>query len=302
MKIKKEKNLLRHSEVAEPQQDRFMHNLVCCPASGSSESINAYPQGNPLSRACSVRKLTHNHDLSLKGRGKFGFTLAEVLITLAIIGVVAAMTIPTLISNYQEKVTVTKIKKAYATLNQAMGLAVVNHGTVDNWGLVQTSYLEDEENPKIYSDETIASSDRFLDILTENLRIVKRCRYEECGKSGPYGGKAFTYFSDGTIIRGLHVSNPSCDREVGPRNDICGDFYIGINEEEEFNGVNSFVFWVTKNGLIPVGFNGDPHRNVFCLGENLTNRKACTAWLIEYGNMDYLECDDLEWGVKTKCD
>ena len=34
---------------------------------------------------------------------KFGFTLAEVLITLAIIGIVAAMTIPTLIANYQER-------------------------------------------------------------------------------------------------------------------------------------------------------------------------------------------------------
>ena len=36
------------------------------------------------------------------------FTLAEILITLGIIGVVAAMTIPTLITNYQKKQTVTK--------------------------------------------------------------------------------------------------------------------------------------------------------------------------------------------------
>ena len=42
----------------------------------------------------------------------FGFTLAEVLITLGIIGVVAAMTIPTLISNYQDKVQETRYKKA----------------------------------------------------------------------------------------------------------------------------------------------------------------------------------------------
>ena len=42
----------------------------------------------------------------------YGFTLAEVLITLGIIGVVAAMTIPTLISNYQDKVLETRYKKA----------------------------------------------------------------------------------------------------------------------------------------------------------------------------------------------
>ncbi len=41
----------------------------------------------------------------------FGFTLAEVLITLGIIGVVAAMTIPTLVANYQKQVWVTQLKK-----------------------------------------------------------------------------------------------------------------------------------------------------------------------------------------------
>lgn len=44
------------------------------------------------------------------GGGSKGFTLAEVLITLGIIGVVAAMTIPTLIANYKEKVYITGAK------------------------------------------------------------------------------------------------------------------------------------------------------------------------------------------------
>ena len=48
-----------------------------------------------------------------------GFTLAEVLITLGIIGVVAALTIPTLIKNYQKKAATTAAKKAYSTLSQA---------------------------------------------------------------------------------------------------------------------------------------------------------------------------------------
>ena len=54
---------------------------------------------------------------------KSGFTLAEVLITLGIIGVVAAMTIPTLITNYQKHVTVTKLQKAISILNQAYKLS-----------------------------------------------------------------------------------------------------------------------------------------------------------------------------------
>ena len=51
---------------------------------------------------------------------RVAFTLAEVLITLAIIGVVAAMTIPTLMANYQQKVLNNQFKKTYAMLNQAL--------------------------------------------------------------------------------------------------------------------------------------------------------------------------------------
>ena len=47
------------------------------------------------------------------------FTLAETLITLGIIGIVAAMTIPALITNYQKESTVTRLKKAIAVINQA---------------------------------------------------------------------------------------------------------------------------------------------------------------------------------------
>ncbi len=52
--------------------------------------------------------------------GRFGFTLAEVLVTLAIIGVVAAMTLPTLSQNYQKKVYITQLKKVYNLMSQAV--------------------------------------------------------------------------------------------------------------------------------------------------------------------------------------
>ena len=51
---------------------------------------------------------------------KKAFTLAEVLITLGIIGVVAAMTIPTLMTKIQNRQYATAYRKAYSTLNQAL--------------------------------------------------------------------------------------------------------------------------------------------------------------------------------------
>ena len=61
------------------------------------------------------------------------FTLAEVLITLGIIGIVAAMTIPTLIANYQKKQTVTKLKQTYSIISQALTMAQAEHGDTTTW-------------------------------------------------------------------------------------------------------------------------------------------------------------------------
>lgn len=65
---------------------------------------------------------------------KKGFTLAEVLITLGIICVVAAMTIPMLVAKYQQKQLLTMAKVDYTILNNAIERAKSEYGTdVNNW-------------------------------------------------------------------------------------------------------------------------------------------------------------------------
>ncbi len=54
---------------------------------------------------------------------KKGFTLAEVLITLGVIGIVAALTIPSLISNHNKSVTAARLSKAYNTVSNAIRLS-----------------------------------------------------------------------------------------------------------------------------------------------------------------------------------
>lgn len=64
-------------------------------------------------------KIMKKGDLSMM-RSKNGFTLAEVLVTLGIIGVVSAMTVPTLMQNYQRDSYTTQLHKVYNEVSQAM--------------------------------------------------------------------------------------------------------------------------------------------------------------------------------------
>ena len=59
---------------------------------------------------------------------KAAFTLAEVLVTLGIIGVVAAVTLPTLVANYQKTVWVNQLKKTYTTLNEGYKQMAASEG------------------------------------------------------------------------------------------------------------------------------------------------------------------------------
>ncbi len=66
---------------------------------------------------------------------RLGFTLAEVLITLGIIGVVAAMTIPALSTSIRNVERATKLKKFYSTMKQAFLLSVDDNGDPSGWNI-----------------------------------------------------------------------------------------------------------------------------------------------------------------------
>ena len=61
------------------------------------------------------------------------FTLAETLIVMGIIGVVAALTIPNLNSSTADKEKVAKLQKIYSNLNDAVGRATAVYGPMEGW-------------------------------------------------------------------------------------------------------------------------------------------------------------------------
>ena len=66
-------------------------------------------------------------------RRKVAFTLAEVLITIGIIGIVAAMTLPSLIADYKKKEIPVRLKKFSSTMQNALSLAVLDYGDMNTW-------------------------------------------------------------------------------------------------------------------------------------------------------------------------
>ena len=81
---------------------------------------------------------------------KKAFTLAEVLITLGIIGIVAAMTLPTLIQDYKKKVVETRLAHFYTVINQAIRLSEVENGDKAYWFENAGGWNEDRtENAKL---------------------------------------------------------------------------------------------------------------------------------------------------------
>ncbi len=75
-----------------------------------------------------------------------GFTLAETLITLGIIGIVAAMTLPTLIQKHQKQETSARLKKFYSTMQQAIMMSEIYNSDMRYWDFDTTGYVDENGN------------------------------------------------------------------------------------------------------------------------------------------------------------
>lgn len=229
-----------------------------------------------------VRQLNMNHH--------YAFTLAEVLITLGIIGVVSALTIPSLIQNYQEQATVGKLRKMYNTLSNAYNIITIDD---DPSGWKNT--IDEKSATEIYKK------------FAPHLKIIKDCNTQDNScfparytkKNGDDHG---IYYSNYYKV----ILNDGASIMFRAGGDSTKKFYANIFYDIKGDakpnrwGHDLFEFLIIGNKLLPGGSLKNQEEEDQCLSSN-ANGYACAKWAIEKGNLDYLHCDNLTWNGKDKC-
>lgn len=207
--------------------------------------------------------------LKFSKREFFAFTLAEVLITLSVIGVVAAMTLPTLIKEYQKHVWVNQLKKSYSMWEQAFQKMLADD-EVSKLSDTSVWASKGAKNCKESNLLTDTNCQNFVNNLGKYIKIVG---VEEYGnKIYKLGGSVLANYTtskslaltDGTMIlikdsSASTRSKANCDLIKSSGGNMCSKVmavYIDVNGQRRPNisGRDVFSFLVSDEGkLYPYG-------------------------------------------------
>lgn len=224
------------------------------------------------------------------------FTLAEALITVGIIGVVAAMTLPVLIQKQQKKVFLNQAKVVYNLLNNALEHAKVSYGTdIGNWEFLNTG--SNLEKSMFFAEK----------YMLPNLKVIKYCKKETntstCShKIGSYDyvETDFTSFKPqenyGTtfVLNNSAIVNVQVGDIKGGKNRVRIIYDVNGIKGPNFLGKDAFIIELggrqgggDKNKFLPYGYNKNKpcsyYKNGFQVNLTCTKdhgRGACLAYIM----------------------
>lgn len=225
---------------------------------------------------------------------KRGFTLAEVLITLVIIGIIASMTIPSVINAQHDKEILAKLKKSYSTLAQVLMLSQSFNGTYTSWGL--------QDN----SDE--ASQYTFDTYIAPYLNSMKRCvntdgcwsiekskgfdggNEAEARTSGVGGNNVSFILADGTYVS-MDIYGADVETVFGVTENLSYPtltFAVDLNGDKGPNqiGRDVFMFVLTESGLVPAGKDNSSAR-CYTGASGAYAGFDCAAKVLKTGSVQY---------------
>ena len=228
-----------------------------------------------------------------KNHIKKAFTLSEVLITLGIIGVVAAITLPTLVANYKEKVFVVSAKKNYSVLTNA-----INKWNEENGAIGDASAFWISEA----TDENLTFQ------LAKYLNAAKVCTYaklRECG--GEYDIMQYKKINDGN-------GNTTQENWIsyGARIVLTDGTFVSLEAGKDYDANCEKMIWTNEkdqNGFFiedsssPSGLKGHYYKHNVCgriafdtNGLKGPNQIGIDVFQIPYLGNGKLGTDNNAWG------
>lgn len=229
-----------------------------------------------------------------------GYSLAEVILTLAIVGALAALTIPVMINNSSNDQFVAGLKKDYALLSD------VADQLLEEAGGDFTGYFANNNNIKnIFKTRLQVTKDCPDDQVQGNCWHNGNTMWKNLSNKNAWGN---TTSYAGLILRNgslviFDIQDSLCgepDFKVNNTNVQCGIIFTDVNGLKGPNiaGRDIFEFKITRTGIFPSGSEGelaydsnstaDPW-NWSCKtnGSNDANGKGCAARVLIEGKMNY---------------
>ena len=225
------KGLWCYNVQTDRQTDRQTDSSCHCERSNPRNSLNLF---GALRRNFVFRSLNP------------AFTLAEVLITLGIIGVVAAITIPSLIQNAGRQELQSRLKKSTAILAQAFEEIKADNGNTLVGAFSSRADLIDQLSQKINTTKTCSAATYaqcFPDYYLPGL--------------WPRQSQEGMILSDGAMIATSIVFDSACATTNSNGADFatpaCANILIDINgsKKPHMLGKDVFDFYVTASGVVP---------------------------------------------------
>ena len=210
---------------------------------------------------------------------KNGFTLAEVLITLVIIGVIAAMTIPTLMNKTNNQEYISRLKKTYSALSQATKKIISDEGLPrgDRGGWATS----DEALYNMY--KKYLSNAKECNVGDSCLTPIDYKKYNTSTSANwDIGSKTSLgrlVLADGAIVQ-FHFTSASCESKT------CAHIMVDVNGQKGPNmyGKDAFRFYLGEEGLFPTGCS---YNKSNCLSVNSGSGTGCTCTALREGAINY---------------
>lgn len=174
-----------------------------------------------------------------------GFTLAEVLITLGIIGIIAEMTIPTLMNNVQDQVLKTSWKKAFSDLSQVTQLISTDNGGTLNGVFANPTQFRDKFLEKMAfnkkCDGSNIKNECWNDIGAYNLANHVQFQTDAWWFSPTYSTAAV--LNNGmTLLFDDNYDVYECNNNTLGSYPYCGTIFVDVNGFKKPNTLGKDVF------------------------------------------------------------